>query len=43
MEEENRKIKAFARLQEEREGDRMASKKQKEEAMARVQNAVRYS
>uniref|UniRef100_A0A8W8NY34 Meiosis-specific nuclear structural protein 1 n=1 Tax=Magallana gigas TaxID=29159 RepID=A0A8W8NY34_MAGGI len=40
MEEENRKILQFSRLQEQRENTHMESKKQKEEAMARVQNAL---
>lgn len=40
MEEENRQILAFAKLQERREGERMESKKAKEDAMARVQNAL---
>ncbi|XP_069102255.1 meiosis-specific nuclear structural protein 1-like [Argopecten irradians] len=40
MEEENRNIRAFARLQEDREKERMESKKAKEDAMARVQGAL---
>lgn len=40
MEDENKNIMAFAKLQAQREGQRMESKKQKEDAMARVQNAL---
>ena len=42
MEEENIKIRDFARLQQLRESERMQSKKAKEESMARVQQAVSY-
>lgn len=40
MEEENIKIREFARLQQLRENERMESKKAKEASMARVQEAV---
>jgi hypothetical protein len=40
MEEENRKIMEFARVQQEREADRMSKKKEKEQGMAKVQQAV---
>lgn len=40
MEEENRKILEFARLQQEREEERMEKQKQQEEEMASVQQAV---
>ena len=40
MEEENRKIMAFASLQKQRESEQNAQKKEREEAMGRVQKAV---
>ena len=40
MEEENRKIMEFARLQQERELDRLSKKKEKDASMAKVQEAV---
>ena len=40
MEEENRKILEFGKLQQEREEQRMASKKQQEESLAAVQNKL---
>lgn len=40
MEEENRKILEFARLQQEREEERMEKQKQQEEEMASVQKTV---
>lgn len=40
MEEENRKIAAFAAVQHERENARMAEKQEKEQAMGRVQQAL---
>ena len=42
MEEENIKIRDFARIQQLRESERMQNKKAKEESMARVQQAVSY-
>lgn len=42
MEEENIKIRDFARLQQLRESERMENKKAKEESMARVQQAVSF-
>lgn len=40
MEEENRRILEFARLQQQREEDRMEKQKQQEEEMATVQKNV---
>lgn len=40
MEEENKRILQFANLQQEREADRMSKKKEKEQGMAKVQQAV---
>ena len=40
MEEENRKILEFSQQQQAREDERMASKKDKEEAMAMVQRKL---
>ena len=40
MEEENKRIMEFARVQQEREKDRMSKKKEKENFMAKVQDAV---
>jgi hypothetical protein len=42
VEEENIKIRDFARIQQLRESERMQNKKAKEESMARVQQAVSY-
>ncbi|WAR11219.1 MNS1-like protein [Mya arenaria] len=42
MEEENRKIMEFARVQKAREGERMAQKKAKEDSMAKVQQALAH-
>ena len=41
MEEENKKILEFAKLQQRREEERMEKKKQQEEVMAEVQSRVR--
>ena len=40
MEEENKKIMEFARVQQEREKDRLSKKKEKDASMAKVQEAV---
>ena len=40
MEEENRRILEFSKLQQAREDQRMASKKDQEEAMAQVQRRL---
>ena len=40
MEEENKKIMEFARLQQQREQERLSKKKEKFESMAKVQDAV---
>ena len=42
MEEENKKIMEFARLQQIREQERLSKKKEKDASMAKVQEAVRY-
>ena len=41
MEEENKKILEFAKLQQRREEERMEKKKQQDEVMAEVQSRVR--
>ncbi len=40
MEEENRKILEFSQQQEAREGEQLAAKKEREEAMAAVQDKL---
>ena len=40
MEEENRKIMEFAKVQQEREMDRLSKKKEKDASLAKVQEAV---
>ena len=42
MEEENKKIMEFARLQQIREQERLSKKKEKDASMAKVQDAVSY-